>query len=76
MRCNRVYPLNLGVTQPLQRDEKGKTRRGKIKKHIQKQGTHQGHIALLGAHRHHDGVVRLPHRSLHPPEEFVGGEDD
>jgi hypothetical protein len=41
---------------------------------MKKQKTHQGHVALLGAHRQHDGIVRLPNRSLHPPENFVGGE--
>jgi hypothetical protein len=46
----------------------------KTKNKNKKQRTHKGHVALLGAHRHHDGIIRLPHRSLHPPEKFIGGE--
>ena len=61
------------ASQPLQRDRRSKTGRREPETE-KKQRTHQGHVALFGAHQHDDGIICLPHSSLHPLEEFVGGE--
>jgi hypothetical protein len=34
----------------------------------------RGTCSLIGAHRHDGRVICPPHRSLHPPKEFVGSE--
>jgi hypothetical protein len=74
-------PLGPGVRRsrspgaPAERQE-GKTGMGKKKPSTKNknQKAHQGHVVWLGGHHHHGRVIHLPHRSLHPPEKFVGGE--